>query len=64
MIIIGVYYNQEAMNMAGEFNFEITTKYKPEFKEQIKNASLYKVLIDEILIRDSEEKKDYIDYTE
>ena len=50
--------------MAGEFNFEITTKYKPEFKEQIKNASLYKVLIDEILIRDSEEKKDYIDYTE
>ena len=50
--------------MACEFNFEITTKYKPEFKEQIKNASLYKVLIDEILIRDSEEKKDYIDYTE
>ena len=50
--------------MADEFNFEITTKYKPEFKKQVKNAALCRVLADELIKRDNEKKKPYIDYTE
>ena len=33
--------NQEMMSVADEFNFEITTKYKPEFKNQITYEKLY-----------------------
>ena len=36
--------NQEMMSVADEFNFEITTKYKPEFKNQITYEKLYEVL--------------------
>ncbi|GEM_PF-2781175 len=48
--------------MADEFNFEITTKYKPEFKNQITYEKLYEVLAQERIANEGIKVKDDEDY--
>ena len=48
--------------MEDEFNFEITTKYKPEFKNQITYEKLYEVLAQERIANEGIKVKDDEDY--
>ena len=47
--------------MADEFNFEITTKYKPEFDSKVTKENLCEILADEIENKDETANKRHDD---
>ena len=55
------------MSVADEFNFEMKTKYKPEFKNQVTYNKLYEVLAQEYIANEGikfKGNKEYADFVE
>ena len=62
-----VYWKQEMMSVTDVFNFEMTTKYMPEFKNLITYKNLYKILARECTANKGmkfESDKEYTDFIE